>query len=67
MLASPTFADDFDYTPMRIFDINGSRRYEHFMSGDWAWNQAVRFLSLCSNEYILLTIIYIGYYLRLDS
>jgi Plavaka transposase len=41
MLANPTFAEDFDYTPMRIFDINGSRRYEHFMSGDWAWKQAV--------------------------
>ena len=41
MLANPTFAEDFDYTPMCIFDINGSRRYEHFMSGDWAWKQAV--------------------------
>lgn len=42
MLANPTFAEHFDYMPMRIFDINGSRRYEHFMSGDWAWKQAVR-------------------------
>lgn len=47
MLANPTFAKDFDCAPMRIFDINGSRRYENFMSGDWAWKQAVRFYT-CS-------------------
>jgi hypothetical protein len=46
MLANPTFVEDFDYTPMRMFDINGSRRYEHFMSGDWAWKQAVSLLQL---------------------
>lgn len=41
MLTNPTFANNFDYTPVQIFDINGSRRYENFMSGDWAWKQAV--------------------------
>jgi hypothetical protein len=41
MLADPTFAKDFDYTPMQQFDCHGSRRYEHFMSGDWVWIQAV--------------------------
>jgi len=46
MLANPTFAEDFDYTPMRLFDINGSRQYEHFMSGDWAWKQAACFIIL---------------------
>ena len=46
MLANPSFAEDFDYTPMRIFDINGGRRYENFMSGDWAWKQAVGLLWL---------------------
>ena len=40
MLANPAFADDFDYMPMQEF-VHGSRRYEHFMSGDWAWKQAV--------------------------
>jgi hypothetical protein len=43
MLANPTFVEDVDYTPMHIFDINGSRRYKHFMSRDWAWKQAVHF------------------------
>jgi hypothetical protein len=46
MLANPTFAEDFDYTPMRVFDINGSRQYEHFMSGDWAWKHAVGILRI---------------------
>ena len=41
MLANPSFAEDFDYSPMQIFDITGSRRYEHFISADWAWKQAV--------------------------
>lgn len=42
MLSNPSFVDDFDYTPKQQFGLNGSRRYEHFMSGDWAWQQAVR-------------------------
>jgi hypothetical protein len=41
MLADPTFAKDFDYTPMWEFDHHGSRRYQHFMSGDWVWIQVV--------------------------
>ena len=41
MLADPTFAKDFDYTPMQQFDRHGSRRYQHIMSGDWVWIQAV--------------------------
>ena len=30
---------------MQIFDTKGSRWYENFMSGDWAWKQAVGLLS----------------------
>ena len=41
MLANPDFAEDFDYTPEQQFDANGSHRYENFMSGNWAWKQAV--------------------------
>jgi hypothetical protein len=42
MLENPSFANFFDYAPHRQF-ANGipSRRYENFMSGDWAWKQAV--------------------------
>ena len=67
ILANPAFAEDFDYTPMQIFDINGSRRYEHFMSGDWAWKQAVCLLLLrLSNSFANYTI-HLGHYLRLGS
>ena len=41
MLENPSFADFFDYAPYQQF-ANGIRRYENFMSGDWAWKQAVR-------------------------
>jgi len=44
MLTNPAFAKDFDYTLMQVFNINGSHRYEHFMSGDWAWKHAVHLL-----------------------
>lgn len=43
MLENPDFAKSFDYRPYRQYDTRGSRRYEHFMSADWAWSQAVCF------------------------
>ena len=41
MLKNPDFAKSFDYAPFQEFDEKGDRRYENFMSGDWAWMQAV--------------------------
>lgn len=41
MLANHDFHGSFDYAPFRQYDNMGSRRYEHLMSGDWAWKQAV--------------------------
>jgi len=40
MLENPSFANFFDYAPHHQF-ANGIRCYENFMSGDWAWKQAV--------------------------
>ena len=45
MLENPDFQDFFDYAPYRQYDAHHQRRYENFMSGDWAWKQAV---STCS-------------------
>lgn len=42
MIANPDFLNNFDYAPLRQYDSTGSRCYENFMSGDWAWRQAVR-------------------------
>jgi hypothetical protein len=41
MLQNPDFATAFDYTPLHQYDENGNRQYQNFMSGDWAWRQAV--------------------------
>src|ERR1700678_4392996 len=41
LLENPEFAGSFNYTPYQQYDNKGKRRYEHFMSGNWAWKQAV--------------------------
>lgn len=42
MLASPGFKDMFDYGPYQEYSIESDeRRYQDFMSGDWAWLHAV--------------------------
>ncbi len=40
MLANPAFDDEFDYVPYHRY-LNGVHRFRDFMSGDWAWKQAV--------------------------
>jgi hypothetical protein len=42
MLANPDYASEMDYQPYREFSTdNDERQWQDFMSGDWAWNQAV--------------------------
>jgi hypothetical protein len=41
MLANPDYKDSMDFSPYCAFDNNGVRQYQHLMSGDWAWDQAV--------------------------
>ncbi|KAF5314796.1 hypothetical protein D9758_018852 [Tetrapyrgos nigripes] len=38
MLANPTFANQFDSSPKRLFK-NGKRLYHDLMTGNWAWFQ----------------------------
>lgn len=43
MLANPDYAKEFDYRPYREFSTDDDeRQWKDFMSGDWAWDQAVR-------------------------
>ena len=42
IISNADFKDGFDYTPYQECDANGTRRYHNFMSGNWAWRQAVR-------------------------
>ncbi|KAJ7115096.1 hypothetical protein C8R43DRAFT_902897 [Mycena crocata] len=38
-LANPDFKSEMDFAPKQVF-VGGSRTYEDFMSGNWAWRQA---------------------------
>jgi len=42
ILANPDYKDHVDYAPVQEFGSTGRRQYHNFMSGDWAWKQAVR-------------------------
>ena len=47
MLVSSEFSNEIDYVPYREYDAsNDQRHWQDFMSGDWAWEQAV-----CSPSY----------------
>jgi hypothetical protein len=50
MLQNPDFATVFDYAPLREYDKDGNRQYKNFMSGNWAWKQAVCKILLTTNE-----------------
>jgi hypothetical protein len=56
MLKNPDFKHFFNYAPYRQYDTNGQRCYENFMSGDWAWKQAVSISSVFFHlQYITIT------------
>jgi hypothetical protein len=40
-IGNPDFNSHFDYAPKQVFR-KGKRRYGDVMSGNWAWEQAVR-------------------------
>lgn len=51
MISSPDYINHFDVAPIRNFDSNGEREYQHFMSGDWAWDEAVCLMLFSSRRY----------------
>ena len=40
IITNPDYATDFDFALYREF-VGGKRRWTNFMSGNWAWDQAV--------------------------
>lgn len=41
-LGNPDFKGEMDFAPKRVFNLDGDKReYCDFMSGNWAWKQAV--------------------------
>ena len=41
IFANTDFDGEIDYTPYCEFAADGSQRFKDFMSGEWAWDQAV--------------------------
>ena len=41
MIDSPDYNHHIDVALLWIFNSNGTRVYQNFMSGDWAWEEAV--------------------------
>ena len=52
MIENPDYNHHADVAPVRIFNRNGSRVYKNFMSGDWAWEEAVRPLLFFSSSHL---------------
>jgi len=50
MLGNSDFKGKMDYAPKVVVDQGGQRVYQNFMSGDWAWDKAVRFLFACLTD-----------------
>lgn len=40
LISNPDFKDEFDYVPYRDYTSDG-HQFQDFMSGNWAWRQAV--------------------------
>ena len=41
-IANPAFAGQIDYAPIQEYNDKGQRTWTDFMTGNWAWRQAVR-------------------------
>ena len=44
LLSNPDFDGEMEYVPYRDYMEENNRCWKNFFSGDWAWNQAVRFV-----------------------
>lgn len=54
MIGNPSFANEIDYAPKKVYSTKtNERQYCDLMSGDWAWDQAVR-ASNGLNYYLLM-------------
>lgn len=42
ILANADFNGEIDISPFQEYDADDNHRYQNFMSGNWAWKQAIR-------------------------
>lgn len=52
LVANPDFKDEFDYVPYHEYDKHNKHRFHDFMSGDWAWREAVRDFLPCNHDVV---------------
>jgi Plavaka transposase len=57
LLFNPNFKSDFDHTPFQEHTTDGTHHFQDFMSGNWAWTQAVSF---CHHLFDLILILVKG-------
>jgi hypothetical protein len=57
LLSNPDFKSDFDYTPFQEKTTNGVHRFQDFMSGNWAWRQAVSLFYYFFNSMLILVVL----------
>lgn len=63
MLGNPDFKDCMDFVPYRKYDSGTRKRqWRDFMSGEWAWMQAVRFSFRVHQSNLFVT-----FYVRMKS
>ena len=53
MLGNPDFTKEIDFAPKRVYGKYGKHEYQDFMSGNWAWDQAVSLYSLASTQELI--------------
>ena len=41
LITNPEFKGQFDFVPYQEYSADDQHHFENFMSGDWAWKQAV--------------------------
>jgi hypothetical protein len=46
MISNLDYKDSVDTAPFQVFDEDGYREYQNFMSGDGSWKEAVCFMTI---------------------
>jgi hypothetical protein len=59
MIGNPDYKEGFDVAPIYVSTSDGQRKYQNFMSGDWAWKEAVshilNYISVLHSNYFRRT------------
>lgn len=52
LIGNPDYKGHFDTAPIHEFNKDGDHEYQNFMSGDWAWEEAVC-VSFITSKYVI--------------